>query len=156
MSQLVSEQTMEVRIEFHHFCLQEAEEDLVPVPYPDGPPSEEFLTSYQGRVDVTSGGHTHTAPVTAQIWDGPPDDDAPPGGVWEAQGTTEIYSETGELVFHTVGGPALEPLELGTVEQNWGLRIFSAGRAEAARATRDGVAHEVERYLLQFWPAPSM
>lgn len=152
MPEMLAEHTMDVRVEFHHFCVQEADDDLVPVPYPDGTaPDGRFLTAHECRVDVSSAGHTHTATLTAQIWDERPAEDT--GIAWEEQGETEICSGSGTLSFVVVGGPQPETLELGVPGRRWGLRICSAGRRQVARLAPEGVPHGVEQYLLQFWPA---
>ncbi|MFJ8676388.1 hypothetical protein [Streptomyces sp. NPDC093589] len=151
MARVVSEQTMDVRVEFNHFCMQESDEDFVPVPYPDGEESPgRFLTVYEGRIDVASGGHTHVAVLTARVWDGEPAADS--GDSWEAQGQAELFSETGELSFIVAGGPQLTTLDLGAAARRWAVRVRSAGRQEVALLAREGVAHGVERYLMDFWP----
>lgn len=95
MPRLTSEQSVDVRVEFSSFCLQEADEDFVPEEYPDGQESDDpFLTPHEGRIDVRSAGHTHVAGLIAQVWDGEP---PPDGGEWEVSGESELYSETGEL-----------------------------------------------------------
>lgn len=152
MPHLKSEQIVEVRVEFRHFCLQEADEDFVPVEYPDGRDADDaFLTPYEGRVDVRSAGHTHTATLTAQVWQHEPPAEHEQ---WDVQGDTELYSETGHLSLLTCGGPMLDSsIDLGTPRVRWRVRVYSAGREEVAWLATQCVPEGVERYLAQFWPA---
>ncbi|MDJ1135397.1 hypothetical protein [Streptomyces iconiensis] len=153
MAELIAESTRYVGVEFHEFCVQEADVDLVPVPFPDDADDWEgssFLRSFEMRVDVRSGGHTHSATLTSQIWDARPEER--PDAVWEAGEETQILCPSGELSFVTVSGAQPEPLELGVLERQWGLRVYCRGRDEAAVLAREGVPHGVEQYLLRFWP----
>jgi hypothetical protein len=148
---VTSEQSIDVRVEFGNFCLQEADEEFVPQEYPDGQDSDDpFLTPHEGRIDVRSAGHTHVAALIAQVWEGEP---PPDGGGWEISGESELYSETGELSLWCHGGPTLgSTVGLGSPGMNWRVRVYSKGRAEVARLAEQGVPHHVELYLAQFWP----
>ena len=146
-----TERTVDVRVEYGTFCLQEADEDFVPEAFPDGRSAgDSFLTPYEGRVDVLSAGHTHTAVLKAQVWSGEPPEEA---GEWEARGECELYSETGRLTVWCSGGPTLGAgLELGTPRVRWRVRVLSKGRQEVARLAAEGVPQGIERYVAQLWP----
>ncbi|MGD3112953.1 hypothetical protein [Streptomyces sp. YGL11-2] len=153
MAELVSQQDFPLMIEFSHFALQECDEECVPEPYPDGrePVEGAFLTERVGRIDVESAGHTHTTVLECEVWDGrPPVDERV---VWEEQGEADIVSQSGRLAVWTVGGACAEDIHLVREDTKWRVRICCAGREEARRQAEQGVPCDVERYLLQFWPA---
>lgn len=147
-----AQQNLDARVEFFSFCFQEADDSTVPMRYPDGlDMGADFLVGREGRIDVASAGHTHVAPLTVQVWDGVPPQEA--DEAWDIRGEAEIFSATGELSLWTFGGPAEESVELGTRDCRWRVRLFCSGRAEVARRAQLEVPHGVERYLAQFWPA---
>jgi hypothetical protein len=151
MAALVRQQDLDVEVDFHGFCLQEADDGFVPVGYPEGRVGGELLTAHRGRLDIESAGHTHTAFLTVEIWDGePPADDRL---AWEAQGEAELHSSTGELaVWGVAAGRGVEDVFLDGKEADWAVRVYCAGRAEAERLSHGSVPEGVERYLAQFWP----
>ncbi|MFI2740955.1 hypothetical protein [Streptomyces sp. NPDC018711] len=105
-----------------------------------------------GRVDIESAAHTHTAVMTAQVWDAePPVDDT---RAWEEQAETTLRCQTGSLqVWGVTCGPVAQEIELGTPGTEWNVRVLSTGRAAAAKAVEEeGVAEGIETYLVQFWP----
>lgn len=56
-----------VEVEFFGFCLQERDEAAVPVQFPeDWDTGGGFLTAREGRLDVRSAGHTHTADLMVE------------------------------------------------------------------------------------------
>jgi hypothetical protein len=55
---------------------------------------------------------------------------------------------------HTGRSDAL--ITLADVGGSWRVRVSCAGRAAAAALSEgEGTGHDVERYLVQFWPARS-
>ncbi|MGW0554126.1 hypothetical protein ACWDZ6_08010 [Streptomyces sp. NPDC002926] len=76
MAELVRRLRFSADVGCHSFCLQESDDVDLPVPYPEESVFGQFLTSFPGRVDIFSAAHTHTAAVTAEVWDGrPPEED---------------------------------------------------------------------------------
>ncbi|GLF94741.1 hypothetical protein [Streptomyces yaizuensis] len=136
-----------VRVTYHGWCIQESDEALIPVPYPDES-SDAFLTQFEHRVDLYSAGHTHYADVVIEHWDSEP---APDGRRhWDETATAEFVSVSGEAAIWSDGRDHDVNL-LGPGA--WKLRAHCAGRAEVARACKEGsVADGVEKYLIQFWP----
>lgn len=85
-----------VEVEFFGFCLQERDDAAVPVQFPeDWDAGGGFLTVCERRLDVESAGHTHTADLIVEVWDGPPPADAE--GCWEADAQAVIVSPSGVL-----------------------------------------------------------
>ncbi|MFI8942737.1 hypothetical protein [Streptomyces syringium] len=152
MPTLLRKQTLHVHVDFYGFGLQDTDDSLVPDPYPDGrEDAASFLTAHEGRIDIESAGHTHTAALTAETWDAEPPEDR--SIAWDVRQDAEILSPSGELEIRTVAGAHDEYLELGTPGALWKLRVYCAGREEVARLAQQGVPEGVERYLAQFWPA---
>lgn len=153
MATLQRQTDMEVYVEFFGFCFQESDDEELEELYPDGVVTGEeyFMKPRPCRVDIRSAGHTHTITLAAQVWDSPPEPDT--SQEWEAEGEEEIYSPSGELAVCTFGGMEDEYVELGASGAQWKLRLYSAGRSEAAYLTTQGVPNGVEHYLAQFWPA---
>ncbi|MFJ2774319.1 hypothetical protein [Streptomyces sp. NPDC087300] len=144
---LVRRDSFPVYVERFLLWLQEAYEDVMDS-WPEG--AQGLVSAEHGRVDIRSGGHTHTAAFTIEVWDAPP---APDRTVaWEATGETELDSPTGQLQFHTVGGPDKNWIDLGTADRRWRLRAHVVGQDEVAALAEQGVPEGVERFLLQFWP----
>ncbi len=148
MARLLGQQELDARVEFRAFGFQESDDSVVPVPFPDDFDWGVFLQERVRRFDVFSAGHTHTAAVTARVWDGPPDHE---DGEWEEQGEIDYESVTGEVAVWG-SGRAEELIRLGRGGM-WRVRVRCAGRAEVERVTRDeGTAYGVERYVIDFWP----
>lgn len=147
MAELVSGEDLPVRVTFHGWSIQESDESVVPVPYPDEGGEPGFLRAFPGRVDIRSAGHTHTAAVRVECFNAPVE---APAGEWDISEEAEFISSSGEVAVWSDGRDEEFTLpEPG----RWRLRVLCAGRQEVERLTRDiGVAHRVERYLLQFWP----
>ncbi|MFE0187579.1 hypothetical protein [Streptomyces sp. NPDC059008] len=151
MAELLHRQDMEVEVEFYSFALQEADDNLVPSPFPEGSESGDFLSFRERRIDVESGGHTHTASLTAEVWDSEPSKDV--DGDWEAEGEGEIESPTGELAICEMMGNSGTYIQLGRPHTLWKARIRSSGRDAVYQLAQVDVPSGVERYLVQFWPA---
>ncbi|MEV7196239.1 hypothetical protein AB0N81_31210 [Streptomyces sp. NPDC093510] len=144
---LVRRERFPVLIERFLLWLQDADEDLNDN-WPED--TEELLSAAPGRVDIRSGGHTHHAAFTVEVWDGPPEADRTVA--WEAVGEAELESPSGSLQLHTAGGPDENVIDLGVAGRRWRLRAHVVGRREVAELARQGVPDGVERFLLQFWP----
>ncbi|MFF2540845.1 hypothetical protein [Streptomyces cyaneofuscatus] len=153
MAELVTQDTIDVLVDFYGFALQDEDDLAVPVLFPDdrevGDEALPLLTVFERRLDFGSAGHTHTAVLVWQVWTGePPADDSEP---WEARDEAEIYASTGVLSVEAAAGDAR--LDLGVADRLWNVRVSCAGRAEVARRAPVEVPEGVERYLAQFWPA---
>ncbi|MBB5939244.1 hypothetical protein [Streptomyces zagrosensis] len=150
---VVSRQVVEILVDYNGFCLQEEDDEQVPIAYPEGRAElgTAFLVSHQSRVDVESAGHTHFSPLTVEVWDGEPPIDS--SQVWEEKGEVTLASATGRLAVWVIAGPEEERIELGRAQVTWHLRMYSAGREEVARLAEFEVPEGVERYLAHFWEA---
>ncbi|MCC0097630.1 hypothetical protein K7B10_23170 [Streptomyces flavotricini] len=145
---LLGEQVLDARVEFRSFGFQESDESVVPVPFPDDFRWGVFLQEHVRRFDLFSAGHTHTASVTARVWDGEPD---AAEGVWEERAEIGYESVTGDVALWG-SGRSEDLIRLGKAGL-WRVRVRCAGRAEVERVTRDtGTAYGVERYVIDFWP----
>lgn len=144
---LVQREQFPVRVERFLLWLQEADEEVVD-DWPEG--AVELVSAQHGRVDIKSGGHTHTARFTIEVWDAPPEPDDSVS--WEATGEAELDSATGQLEFHTAGGPDKNGIDLGIANRRWRLRAHVVGQEEVAVLAEQGVPEGVEQFLLQFWP----
>ncbi|MFK4071871.1 hypothetical protein [Streptomyces sp. NPDC029674] len=136
-----------VRVERFLLWLQDADEDIIDI-WPEG--GQGLVVAEHGRVDIRSGGHTHRAAFTVEVWDSPPEPDQ--SAPWEATGEAELDSASGRLQFHTAGGPDEHGIDLGVAGRRWRLRAHAAGQEEVASLAEQGVPDGVERFLLQFWP----
>ncbi|MFI9152620.1 hypothetical protein [Streptomyces sp. NPDC053367] len=154
VAKLIRDQELDVEVDFYGFALQDVDDTQVPLEYPEGRVSEgPFLTAREGRLDIESAGHTHTATMTAEIWDGPPPV-AEDRGDWEERGEAELHCVSGELaVWGVAGGPMDTYLHLSDGEGMWRVRVYCEGRAEVRRLATEGVPEGIEHYLVQFWPA---
>ncbi|WP_328835087.1 hypothetical protein [Streptomyces europaeiscabiei] len=153
MAELVRQQEVDAYVGFHAFGLQEADDAELLVPFPDDFDFGVFLSTHPGRLDITSGGHTHTATVTVEVWDGvpPPQDPAE----WDEQAEADFESASGEVaVWSMYTGRTDDLITLADSGGSWRVRVSCAGRAAAAALSEgEGTGHAVERYLVQFWPA---
>ncbi|MGA5192146.1 hypothetical protein [Streptomyces exfoliatus] len=59
MPELLAQHHVDVEVDFFGFCLQDADDTAVPVPYPEGRAGTGFVSVLAGRIDVESAGHTH-------------------------------------------------------------------------------------------------
>ncbi|REK84644.1 hypothetical protein DY245_42030 [Streptomyces inhibens] len=151
MARLVRQQELQVRVAYHSFALQESDDASLAVPYPDESEFGKYLNVFPGRLDFYSAGHTHTATVAVQVWDGPPPA-ADADEKWEESEEAVVDTASGELAVWGMQR-ADDVVVLGDAGGRWGVRVGSAGRSEVQRVTEDvGVAHGVERWLMQFWP----
>lgn len=150
MAQLVRRQQLRVRVAYHGFALQESDDASLAVPYPDETEFGTYLNVFPGRLDFYSAGHTHTAAVVVEVWDGLPE--ARAKEKWEEQEEVVLETSSGELAVWGMERTD-DIVLLGDTGGRWRVWAGSAGRAEVQRMTEDvGVVHGVERWLVQFWP----
>ncbi|MEU1277247.1 hypothetical protein [Streptomyces sp. NPDC005805] len=151
MAHLVQRLVLPADVGYHAFALQESDDGDLPVPFPDDYEQGVFLNAFPGRLDFYSGGHTHTAALTVEMWDGPaqPEDAAR----WDEQAEADFRSSSGEVAVWSMNpGRTEEVFTLGSPGR-WRVRAHCAGRAEAAALSEgEGTGEGVEEYLLQFWP----
>ncbi|MGW0549175.1 hypothetical protein [Streptomyces altiplanensis] len=153
VAQLVRRQRGDAYVGYFAFGLQDYDDAALPVPFPDDFQRGVFLGAHPGRLDITSGGHTHTATVNVEVWDAapPPQDSAD----WDEVAEADFESMSGQLAvwsMHT--GRADDVITLAESGGSWRVRVSCSGRAEAAALSEgEGTEVGVERYLMQFWPA---
>ncbi|MFE4551970.1 hypothetical protein [Streptomyces sp. NPDC056785] len=153
MAELVRRQYMDAYVGYHALGLQESDDVDLPVPFPDDFDFGVFLGAHPGRLDITSGGHTHTAAVSVEVWDGSPPEQDPAG--WDEQAEADFESTSGEVAvwsMHT--GRSDDLVKLADSGGSWRVRVSCVGRAAAAALSEgEGTGRGVEHYLVQFWPA---
>ncbi|MGW7071713.1 hypothetical protein ACWGII_22850 [Streptomyces sp. NPDC054855] len=152
MAELVQEQRLEVFVDSFAFAFVESWDADVPVEFPDAFNAEVFVNAFPGRVDLCSAGHTHTAAVTVQVWDGAPP--AQEDAVWEVRGEVGFESVSGDVAVWTPSlGRTADLIGLGG-KGPWRVRAHGTCRAELAGLGESPVpVVGVERYLVQFFPA---
>jgi hypothetical protein len=152
MAELVRRQHLNADVGYHAFALQESDDADLPVPFPDGFQRGVFLNAFPGRLDLYSAGHTHTASVTVEVWDGrPPAHDA---SGWDEQAEADFDSPSGEVAMWSMSLARTEEVFALGSPGRWRVRVSCVGRAEAAALSGgEGTGDGVERYLAQFWPA---
>ncbi|MET8957436.1 hypothetical protein ACWEO4_43535 [Streptomyces sp. NPDC004393] len=95
MAQLLRRQQLDVFVGYHAFGLQESDDAVLDLLFPDGFDFGAFLSTHPGRLDITSAGHTHTAVLTAEVGDGPaPTQEA---AAWEEQAEADFESVSGQV-----------------------------------------------------------
>ncbi|THC40901.1 hypothetical protein [Streptomyces sp. A1499] len=150
MARLIKREEVPVEVDFYGFALQDYDDAQVPCSFPEGWEAGPFLTARHGRLDFTSGGHTHTAALVIEVWDQEP---SAPSGDWEASGDAEMTCMSGQLEARGVaGGPMPEPITLSENPGAWQVRAVSSGRQRVEAEAQHSVPEAVERYVLQFWP----
>ncbi|MDQ0599148.1 hypothetical protein QF037_003493 [Streptomyces canus] len=153
MAELVRRQHLDADVGYHALGFQESDDGDLPVPFPDDFEQGVFLNSFPGRLDIYSAGHTHTASVDAEVWDGQPPPQDPAG--WDEQGEADFESTSGEVAVWSMSlGRADDVITLADSGGSWRVRVSCTGRAEAAALSEgEGIGGGVEKYLVQFWPA---
>ncbi|GAA2768567.1 hypothetical protein GCM10010103_76090 [Streptomyces paradoxus] len=153
MAELVRQQHLDADVGYHGFGLQESDDGDLPVPFPDDFKQGDFLNDFPGRLDIFSAGHTHTAAVTVEVWDGEPPEQDP--SLWDEQAETDFESTSGEVAVWSMSlGRADDVITLADSGGSWRVRVSCAGRDEAAALSEEeGIGEGAERYLVQFWPA---
>lgn len=152
MAELVRQQHLDVDVAYHGFGLQESDDGDLPVPFPDDFTHGAFLNDFPGRLDIFSAGHTHTASVTVEVWDGePPEQDS---SRWDEQAEADFESISGEVAVWSMAlGRTEDVIPLASSGGSWRVRVSCAGRSEAAALSeQEGTGEGVEKYLIQFWP----
>jgi hypothetical protein len=92
VAELLQQQLLDIEVAFRGFGFQESDDSVVPVPFGEGYEWGVFLNGHVRRFDLFSAGHTHTAAVTARVWDGEPEPDE---GDWDEQGEVDFETTTG-------------------------------------------------------------
>ncbi|GAA2644174.1 hypothetical protein GCM10010307_48290 [Streptomyces vastus] len=154
VAELIQQQELDVEVDFYGFALQDLDDTQVPLEYPEGREAGgAFLTVHEGRLDIESAGHTHTAALTAEVWDAePPAADG--RGAWEERAEARLHCPSGELALWGVAtGPMDASVHLSDTDGMWQVRVYCEGRREVQRLAQEGVPEGIERYLVQFWPA---
>ncbi|UFR06918.1 hypothetical protein KBP30_39660 [Streptomyces sp. Go40/10] len=140
---------------YHAFALQDSDDAFLDPEFPDAFDFGTFLSTHPGRLDITSAGHTHTASLTVEVWDGP----APvrDSACWDEQAEADFESVSGQVAVWSMSlGRLDELIRLADSGGVWRVRVSSAGRADArALAESEESVKGVERYLVQFRPAGS-
>ena len=127
----------------------------------DGPPpggpnwltigAPETLTAGPNCVALRSGGTDHFAAVRLESWDSaPPAEDG-----WDAAWTTQLPLSSGVVRLVALTAPTSGRTLCLTGEGNYGLTVYSRGRAAAAApppVTGPFIRSGVEQWLLRFWP----
>lgn len=153
MAELIQRVRFGADVGYHSFCLQESDDAALPVPYPHDAAFGQFLTVFPGRIDIFSAGHTHTAVVTAEVWDAsPPAEDRER---WDEYGECDYVSTSGVVAVWSMSlGRTEHSVTLSDKGATWQVQVYCAGRAEAERLSAEtGTAEGVERYLVRFWRA---
>ncbi|MFF9607863.1 hypothetical protein ACF1GY_37370 [Streptomyces sp. NPDC014684] len=155
MAQLVRQQQVGVFVGYHAFGLQESDDAVLDLLFPDDFDFGAFLSTHPGRLDITSAGHTHTAAVTVEVWDGSPPAQDPAG--WEEQAEADFESVSGQVAVWSMSLGRMDDLiTLAETGGSWRVRVSSSGRAAVKTLAESEESVEgVEHYLVQFWPAGS-
>lgn len=103
VAEVVREQQVEAYVGHYAFGLQESDDADLPVPFPDDFDHNVFLGTHSGRIDITSGGHTHTATLGVEVWDGPPPKQNPSDWDEQARGRLRVFQRQGRRVVHGHG-----------------------------------------------------
>ncbi|MFG2313225.1 hypothetical protein ACGFS9_31895 [Streptomyces sp. NPDC048566] len=153
MAQIVRRQQTKAFVGYFSFGLQDSDDASLPVPFPDDFATDTFLGVHPGRLDVTSGGHTHTALLDVEVWDAVP----PPqkAADWDEVAEADFESISGTMAVWSMHTGRMDgDIKLGEAGGCWRVRACCSGRAEAAALSEaEGAATGAERYLLQFWPS---
>lgn len=155
MAVLLRQQHIDADVGYHGFGLQESDDGDLPIPFPDDFAQGVFLNAFPGRLDIYSAGHTHTAAVDVEVWDGQPP--AQGSADWDEQAEADFESTSGEVAVWSMSlGRADDVITLADSGGSWRVRVCCRGRADAeALSEGEGTGEGVERYLVQFWPAKS-
>ncbi|MCT9138459.1 hypothetical protein [Streptomyces violarus] len=150
MASLIRRQECPVNVDHNGWALQDFDDTQVPVLFPEGFEGGTFLTGHPGRLDFYSAGHTHTASLTVEIWDGEP---GVPAGEWDEKALASIDCSSGRLRARGMAaGPMPGGIELSDGPGVWAVRVVCTGRETVSAKTQQGVVHGAERYIAQFWP----
>lgn len=140
MAHLIRQYEIDAAVAYHGFCFQESDDGDVPVPFPDDYRFGMFLNAFPGRLDVFSGGHTHTAAVTAQVWDGLPPQEDPAD--WDEMAEADYESRSGDVAVWSMGeGRQDDLITLADGSGPWRVGVCCTGRAEAERLCQFSAVH---------------
>ncbi|MEU6672165.1 hypothetical protein, partial [Streptomyces sp. NPDC046727] len=146
MAQLVREQRIDVFVSDYAFGLQESDDAFLDLLFPDDFEFGTFLSTHPRRLDVTSAGHTHTASVTVEVWDGPAPAQDRAG--WEEQAEADFESVSGQVAIWSMGVGRLDDLiTLADQGGSWRVRIRSSGRAAVRALTESEESIEAVQSL---------
>jgi hypothetical protein len=152
VAELIRQQQLDADVGYHSFCFQESDDGDLPVPYPDDSVFGQFLNTFPGRIDIFSAGHTHTASVAVEVWNGPPPEED--WARWDEHGEVDFESASGEVALWSMSlGRTDAVITLSDRGGAWRVQVCCAGREEAERLSEQtGTAEGAERYLVRFWP----
>ncbi|MDC0766739.1 hypothetical protein [Streptomyces sp. HD] len=142
-------QDLDVYVEFYALWAEDADEDE-PGESPE-PAEDELLASRDRRLCFRSGGHTHQAAFTAEVWDQEPAKAEQES--WEASADAEWFCRSGEVALWSYGGTSESVVELGAPDTLWRVRAYVTGQERVRQLAQQEVPAGVERFLVQFWPA---
>ncbi|WP_432095704.1 hypothetical protein [Streptomyces sp. bgisy100] len=144
---ILSHREVEVHVEFYALWAEDADEEE----RGESPePGMALLESREGRLIFRSGGHTHCAAFTVEVWDEAPPQD---GRDWEASAETEWFCRSGRVSLWSYGGPSEPVVDLGAAGKLWRTRAYVTGQEQVRELAQQEVPVKVERFLVQFWPA---
>jgi hypothetical protein len=114
--------------------------------------SARWLFAGHNAVTIRSAGAwDHVSGLRLELWDGPP---APHDG-WEDRQEGTARFDSGLVEINPLAGDSEyeEPLEIEP--GSYDVRAYVAGRTEllAVQHSPDADLNDIERYLVQFWPA---
>ncbi|MEU5893511.1 hypothetical protein ABZ835_42805 [Streptomyces sp. NPDC047461] len=145
---VVRRQELEPYVEFYALWAEDADEEE-PAESPE-PAEAELLQVRERRLCFRSGGHTHHASFTAEVWDQePPADERE---IWESSADTQWYCRSGEMALWSYGGPSEPVVELGMADTLRRVRAYVSGKERVRELAQQEVPAGVERFLVQFWP----
>ncbi|WP_367134474.1 MULTISPECIES: hypothetical protein [Streptomyces] len=151
MAEPLNTQNLDVFVTHYSFCIQELDDALVPLEYPEGSEAGALVREFPMRLDLESAGHTHTASLAVEVWSSCPELTDP--DAWDEVAEASIETATGELGVWSDGLD--DQIDLGAPGL-WRIRVAAAGREEVQRQAQVvGAVEGVERWLFQFWPSGS-
>ncbi|MEU9339539.1 hypothetical protein AB0D49_41465 [Streptomyces sp. NPDC048290] len=144
MAELVRQYRLEADVSFRAFGLQESDEPTCPRPSRTSSSTACSSTPFPGA------GHTHTALVDVEVWDGQPPERDPSG--WDERSVADSVSSSGEVaVWPMSTGRTGDAFALGEPGR-WRVRAGCTGRAQAPALSEDeGTGQGVQRHLVEFW-----
>ncbi|MFI6302831.1 hypothetical protein ACIBCH_13225 [Amycolatopsis thailandensis] len=157
MSQPIAQATIQVRIVEGHFLIED--DDIDPPTFPAFTGADDWLLTTGDQIAVCSAsGEWHVPEALLQRWTTPP---PPPGPAWEVHQQRQCHFSSGLL---NILNPAREEV-FGTFDLetpgSYHVRAHTADRDttrrmldNAATTAGDQPIHGIEKFLIQFWPAP--
>ncbi|RSN65630.1 hypothetical protein DMH01_04505 [Amycolatopsis sp. WAC 04182] len=157
MSQPIAQATMQVRIVEGHFLIEDG--DIDPPAFPAFQGADDWLLTTDNEITVCSAsGEWHVLEALLQRWTTTPPS---PGPGWEVHQQRRCHFSSGVL---DILNPAREEI-FGTfyleTPGSYHVRAHTSDRENtrrmldnAAITAGDQPIHVIERFLIQFWPAP--